>query len=136
MFQEINLAPHLEVAKGNAQQNKAYCEKDGEFTEIGNLPQKQGTRTDLAQLSEMVKNGATDEEIADAMPNEYIKYYKAVDRLRTTYQNAEADRELKKRAAEATLKSWQETAVEALKAQDQRKILWIWDKKGNAGLYR
>ena len=40
------LRGHVEVAKGNAEQNAAYCSKDGDFFERGDRP-CQGKRTDI-----------------------------------------------------------------------------------------
>lgn len=42
---------HIEVAKGNAQQNRDYCIKGGDFEEFGNVP-KQGNRGDLSEVLE------------------------------------------------------------------------------------
>lgn len=55
--------PHLERAKGNAQQNKTYCSKDKNFEEFGELP-KQGERTDWAQAVEQIQSGM---DIADVV---------------------------------------------------------------------
>lgn len=49
---------HLEVAKGNDQQNKEYCSKGNYFEEYG-TPQKQGKRSDIDMVRDAVKDGAT-----------------------------------------------------------------------------
>lgn len=53
---------HIEKAKGTAFQNRAYCSKDNEFTEIGEIP-KQGERSDIKHIKEQVSKGATMNEI-------------------------------------------------------------------------
>lgn len=53
---------HLEVAKGSAIQNRNYCSKDGEFFESGDIP-KQGKRTDIDIVRDMVTEGKTMKEI-------------------------------------------------------------------------
>jgi len=47
---------HIEVAKGNAEQNYEYCTKDGDFYESGTKPQ-QGARTDLKKIKSRILNG-------------------------------------------------------------------------------
>lgn len=53
---------HLEVAKGNATQNRAYCIKDGEYYEDGDIP-RQGKRKDIERVREMVLEGRTMKDI-------------------------------------------------------------------------
>lgn len=58
---------HIEKAKGNAEQNKAYASKDesaikGTYWEAGS-PLNQGERTDLQALHQEVKNGARLEDV-------------------------------------------------------------------------
>lgn len=50
---------HLEISKGSAEQNKAYCSKNNNttFTERG-TPKAQGKRTDIESIKERVKTGA------------------------------------------------------------------------------
>lgn len=50
---------HAEAAKGSPQQNKAYCEKQGDSTEFGECPRGRGSRNDLAVAVAAVKAGAS-----------------------------------------------------------------------------
>lgn len=50
---------HLEKAKGSPQQNKDYCEKEGDSFEYGTCPKGRGARTDLASALAAVKAGAS-----------------------------------------------------------------------------
>jgi len=78
---------HLEVAKGNAQQNKTYCSKEGDiYIEYGELP-RSGKRTDLEKVEEtiidnpdcplrsVIKSGANLQAIRVA--EKYLTYFEA-----------------------------------------------------------
>ncbi len=69
-------SPHLELAKGTLQQNITYCSKDGEFFELGEAVSP-GARTDLQAVQQLIKDGASDLEIADASFNLWTRYHKA-----------------------------------------------------------
>lgn len=67
------------VARGNAEQNRAYImkpeTKDGEAFEHGQLPTiQQGKRTDLTLCKEFCKTAKTLEQIDDAFPTIMAKY--------------------------------------------------------------
>ena len=75
---------HVEPANGTPVQNRNYCMKDKEFVETGELP-KQGTRSDLESVYDMAAEGKTDVEIGEEHKASYIRYYKAIDRIRFNY---------------------------------------------------
>lgn len=58
-----NQAVHLEVARGTGRENRAYCTKEEQVIEIGEL-KTQGERKDIARIQEMIEDGFTDVEIA------------------------------------------------------------------------
>lgn len=49
---------HLEVAKGNADQNKVYCTKDKDVLLETGKPKRQGNRTDIDAVRENLADGA------------------------------------------------------------------------------
>ncbi len=49
---------HIEIAKGDDHQNKAYCSKQNLILEKG-TPKQQGKRTDVERIREMVADGNT-----------------------------------------------------------------------------
>lgn len=75
---------HFEIAKGSALQNREYVSKtgkwekdrksetcvDGTFEEWGEMPvERQGARNDLADVYSMVKDGLSNYEILEQMPD-------------------------------------------------------------------
>lgn len=78
---------HFEKCKGTADQNYDYCTKEdsrvGGPYEYGERPTGgQGSRTDVAGFVAAIKRGATDRGLIDEHPMEFIKYYRAADRIR------------------------------------------------------
>lgn len=65
---------HAEKSKGNGEQNQIYSQKEGDFLEFGVLT-KQGKRTDILKIQEMIDAGHTDREIA-------IRYFSTWTRMR------------------------------------------------------
>ena len=97
-----NLFPQMDiqVTQGTAQQCRDYIRKEGAylesekketnlidtFREWGELPvSKQGKRTDLEKLYDMVKDGYTDSEIIENLGDTAIKYIDKIKKLRYTY---------------------------------------------------
>lgn len=78
---------HIEEAKGNAEENRAYIRKEGKwadsekghtnlidtFEEFGTIPRYgQGRRSDLANLYEMIKDGYSNVEILEVNPDNIL----------------------------------------------------------------
>lgn len=72
---------HVEIARGNAQQNITYCTKDGQFVEGGDRPKGQGKRTDLDDVADAINNGSSLIEIANQFPTSFIKFSNGIQRL-------------------------------------------------------
>lgn len=81
---------HIEQTMGTPAQADAYCRKEDtrepgtEPWSIGSLPQ-QGARTDLSTVAAAVRSGATDEEIAESHPGDFIRYHSGIRFLRQIY---------------------------------------------------
>lgn len=55
---------HFSVARGTAEENKIYCSKeDKDFIEYGSMP-RQGTRSDISLVKDMVASGSNLREIS------------------------------------------------------------------------
>lgn len=83
-----NNGVHLEKAKGTEEQNRTYCTKEdtrmeGPFEEGTFKAEagKQGARTDLTEVVEKVKTGATRTEIAREHGEVFIKYHQGITQL-------------------------------------------------------
>lgn len=79
---------HIEERRGTKAQARDYCMKSdtriGEPIEYGTFVDN-GKRSDLFDIYELVKDGATDYEIMDMFPSQYMRYFKAIQNCRQTY---------------------------------------------------
>ena len=70
-------APHVEVAR-RPQEAEKYCRKEesrqeGPWSNIETLI-TQGKRSDLTQIAEAIKSGATPKDVACSHPEQFIKF--------------------------------------------------------------
>lgn len=77
---------HWEVCKGNPDQNRTYCIKDGDFCEHGVVPKKAGHRTDIDSLHETIRTGSSIDQIVDNHFGLFLKYPRAIDRAIDLYR--------------------------------------------------
>lgn len=79
---------HIEERKGTKSQARDYCMKSdtriGEPLEYGTFVDN-GKRSDLSDIYELVKDGATDYEIMELYPTQFMRYSKAIQQCRQTY---------------------------------------------------
>lgn len=75
----------LFISKGTAEQNKAYCTKDDEYTEFGE-PTEQGKRSDILSAMEDIRAGKKELEMLETHPAIYCKYPKFMDRYKMAIQ--------------------------------------------------
>lgn len=78
---------HLELARGTFEHNRRYCSKAGDFVEYGSPVVKAGQRTDLSGMKELIDEGKTELECAEANFSCWANNYKALDRYRQLKAN-------------------------------------------------
>lgn len=94
-FGENHIKLALFVAKGSAQQNRAYCTKaDKEnYFEHGNIEQcGSGSRTDLLEVTQKLKEGSHLSVVAMQHPVEYVKYSRGLKEFASIVSAGKVDK--------------------------------------------
>lgn len=74
---------HIERRMGQSSQAADYCKKDGRFEEFGTISVPvQGRRSDLSELGEMVRAGASEVDLFEASPAQFIIHRRGLAALR------------------------------------------------------
>jgi hypothetical protein len=126
---------HLQVARGSAQDNYNYCTKSGDdYFELGTLSQvsQQGI-TQIDTLIDEKMSGSTDRELYDCHRAYYAHNIFKVEKVVTRLEKSDALTQLNDRYVNAELRPWQKIALQLLLLQDNRKILFCYESKGNVG---
>jgi hypothetical protein len=94
---------HIEKANGTSQQNREYVSKtgkwaedekgetsiEGSFEEFGEMPiEQQGKSKDVEKMLELIKDGATNQEIVEAVPSAMLNLEK-VERTRSMIRDSQ-----------------------------------------------
>ena len=121
---------HLEAARGKTSQAAAYCKKDDDYDEFGQIPADQGARVDFQEFIEWVKAqdpAPTMRDVGENFPTIYMRYAGAAER-------AIRDFGQRPNLVVGELREWQRRLVELLEAPaDDRKVIFVVDENGNSG---
>ena len=81
----ISMRAHFEIAKGDAESNKLYCSKEGDFKEWGSVP-RQGERSDLQAIGEQVVKGTLGlDQIMAEHPGMFMRNHGGLSKLTTRF---------------------------------------------------
>lgn len=123
---------HHDVARGSAEQNKAYCTKpegrvDGPY-EVGEPSKGKGTRTDIETFIQDAEGAELSEGDLIRKHGEILaKYPRFVQRTQRFFTE-------QRRVKLFEPRGWQEDLGLYLRGQpDERKIRWYFDETGNSG---
>ncbi len=86
-LRKLGLSCHMEPAKGNNDQAREYCLKEGDYVEFGKF-QSQGKRTDLDAACALIKEGSTLRKVAEEFPSTYVKFNRGLAQLKLALESS------------------------------------------------
>jgi hypothetical protein len=115
-----------------------YCMKDGDFHEYGDKTEikgtSQGSRTDHAEVKELIASGKTYQEIVDTNFGYAAKYGKFIKEQVAVQRMAAGKSSLLVEYEGVSWKPWQQAVLDVINTTpDRRKIHWYWEPVGNVG---
>lgn len=126
---------HLEIAKGNAEQNKEYCSKGENVYERGEPRSgKKGTRSDLDDVHAAINGGKTYDEICDDFFGTVSRCDRFIRDRIAARDRALAKEQLTEAMSQTVLWTWQNRLLNVLTgAPHPRHVLWYWESQGGKG---
>lgn len=126
---------HIQIARGTAQENKAYCQKDNDFEEFGQVPDVgQGRRTDLERFYDWADEFCTTNQRAPTTPEIARNNAVILTKYRSVPGIVRLRFEQQQFISDPTPRAWQGELNSRLELPaDDRKIIFVYDEEGNTG---
>lgn len=126
---------HIEKIKGTPLEASTYCKKDGNFTELGELPNAKGGPQKRTDLLELANNWRTNK--SHTLLKDEPTWYIMMARIKEQVMQEEAEAlfaKVKQRYETVQLYKWQQQMTNKLqKPVDPRAVYWLYDYEGNTG---
>jgi len=125
---------HMEIMRGTFADNERYCSKEGQYTEIGTKPMKNGASRNAHDIVVLMEEGMRPTQIARTYGHLFETVARTNAFCERIYNEIEQEKalvEMKEKTKE--LHPHQQHALDLLFKQTDRKILWIWSSCGNVG---
>ncbi len=123
---------HWESAKGNWRKNWVYCTKEGMSSQYGNWSGANNANTKADNKKALIKRLIEGDEEALYL-NEYINHKRSIDEvIRKVNYNFQLNKRVCK-MYDMPLRGWQIDIFKRLMAQNDRKVMWVYDATGGKG---
>lgn len=127
---------HAEQCRGNPEQNREYCIKEGDWAERGKVPRGERARNDIHEAVDAAVNGMSFEDLMVSEHSQVVA--RSMQYFRQLYSNMSrtAGRDAVRAAipSDSQLRPWQSDLLAVVRSQpDPRTVYWRWDFTGNTG---
>lgn len=129
---------HFAARKGSQLEAISYCQKletrypgVGGFFEYGTKSPGQGHRSDLDSVTDLLRNGATEREVAQQLPGMFLRYHSGIAAYLDVMEEEVTPEE------GFVPRPWQSDLIRMVDAPaDDRTIVWVTDVQGGKGKTR
>jgi hypothetical protein len=132
-MKKINDKAHWEQARGTPEENRKYCSKEKNFEEKGSISNQGKKKVDMVKAVVQTLKGVPIEKLIEEHGAGYIMHRKKINEVAKDMKSEAATKMAKEEYKDANLIKWQEEVIEKLENQNDRKILFVVDKKGGRG---
>ncbi len=132
-MKKLHKTAHWEAARGNAKENKKYCEKEGDVYESGTMVIAGKRKLDMVKAVAQIIKKVPTETLLEEHGAGYVMNKRKLEETAKDIQQQTLAKLMKTEYENFVLRPWQQEVVNKIKEQDNRKILWVVDPIGNSG---